>query len=169
MLNNNPNKGLQIADFIYMFFLSFLISIVVYSFRDESKTPYNFISGFIETFVFISIVVCLIYYFMKQNVHRNLSFLVQEHFLLWGGLLLIVLLAFYLITQIYKYRNNSTGFLVFVISIAVVVIALMISAVNTTLTTRYDLNRPNYQSMMFASRFGLKPKQRISKDALKFL
>ena len=105
MSTNNLNEDLQIADFIYMFFLSFILSIVVYSFRDESKTPYNFISGFIETFVFISIVVCLIYYFMKQNVHRNLSFLVQEQFLLWGGLLLIVLLAFYLITQIYKYRS----------------------------------------------------------------
>lgn len=169
MLNNNTNENLRIADFIYMFFLSFLVSIIVYSFRDESKTPHKFISNFIETFLFVSIVVGLIYYFMKQNVHRNLSFLVQEQFLLFGGLLLIVSLAFYLITQIYKYRNNSTGFLIFVISIAVVLIALMISAANTTLTTKYDLNRPNYQSMLFASRFGLKPKQRITKDAYKFI
>ena len=62
-----------VGDFIFIFLLSFLLTTIVFYFREESKYAQSYINGLIECFIFTTIVVSLFYY-LSQSI---LFFLLQ--------------------------------------------------------------------------------------------
>jgi len=147
------------SDYIFIFLLSFLLTTIVFYFREESKYAQSYINGLIECFIFTTIVVALIYYFMKQRAYLNMSYLVQDKMLLFGVLLFIILVAFVMLSNIYKNRNSPSGFIIAIISITVVILAILISAASSTVGIIHNTDQLNFKSMLFAARYPRKRKK----------
>jgi len=147
------------GDFIFIFLLSFLLTTIIFYFREESKYAQSYINGLIECFIFTTLVVALIYYLMKGRARLNMSYLVQDKMLLFGVLLFIILVAFVMLSNIYKNRNSPSGFVITIISIIVVILAILIVAASSTVGIIHNTDQLNFKSMLFAARFPRKQKK----------
>ena len=154
------------GDFIFIFILSFLITTIVYYFREESKYTQTYINGLIECFIFTTIIVALIYYLLKQRAYLNMSYIVQDKIIMLGTLLFIMLVAVVMLSHIYKNRNSPSGFVIALISVIIVITAFLIAAASSTVGILLNTDQLNYQSLLFASRFPRKPKKRNTEAAL---
>ena len=154
------------GDFIFIFLFSFLLTTIIYQFTTESKYADTYINGLIECFIFVCIVVALIYYLLKQRAYLNMSYLVQDKILILGVLLFIILVAFVMLSKIYKNRNSQSGFIIGIISIIIVITAFLIVAASSTVGIILNTDQLNYQSLQFSYRFPRKQKKRVSQAAI---
>ena len=144
---------LKVVDFIFIFLLGFVLSAVIAGFTTFTSTGQRGLVGeFMEIYALVLLFLIPIYIFLKSRAYGSFSYLVQEKLYILLFLVLVVLIGSLVVMNVYRDRKKPGGFIIFIVSICVVLIAILIYASNSSMNTRYGLNIPNFETQLFQSR-----------------
>jgi hypothetical protein len=144
---------LKAEDYIFLFFFGIILTIIISGFIRMPRNGYETITKFIETFVLVMLFFVPIYIYLKSKSGTDMSYLTQDRLYMMMFVVILVLVAIIVGGNIYRDRKKPGGFIIFVVAIIFIIIAILLLAANSALTTRYNLNSPNLETMIYMSGF----------------
>lgn len=144
---------LNVGDYIFLFFFGFTLSIIICGFSNMPYDFWEYIQRFIEILIIVMIVLILLYLVMKQNSYMNYSYLVQEKLYFIIFIIALGFGLFFMFDYILNNRRKATGFLVFLITIFILIMIMLMYLANSAITARYNLNTPNMETVNYMARF----------------
>jgi len=144
---------LKFIDFIFIFLFGFVLAAGVAGFTTFTSTGQSGLVGeFIEIYALVLLFLVPTYIFLKSRAYGSFSYLVQDKMYIILFLVLVVLVGSLGTMNIYRDRKKPGGFIIFIVSIGVVLIGILIYAANSAMNTRYGLNMPNFETQQLQAR-----------------
>tara|TARA_B110000027_G_C15997769_1_gene246079 strand:- start:319 stop:765 length:447 start_codon:yes stop_codon:yes gene_type:complete len=142
---------LKVLDFIFIFLFGFVLAAIVVGFTVTS-TVQSVLIEFMEIYALVLLFLIPMYIFLKSRAYGSFSYLVQEKLYILLFLVLVVLIGSLVVMNVYRDRKKPGGFIIFIVSVCVVLISILIYASNSAMNSRYALNMPNFETQQFQSR-----------------
>ena len=144
---------LKFIDFLFVFLFGFVLAAIVAGFTTFTSTGQGGLVGeFIEIYALVLLFLVPTYIFLKSREYGSFSYLVQEKMYIILFVVLVLLVCSLGGMNIYRDRQKSGGFIIFIVSIGVILIGILIYASNSAMNTRYGINSPNFETQQFQAR-----------------